>query len=43
MGVGKPSDIVGAVLRGVDMFDCVIPTRSGLEMVKLLLKMERLI
>lgn len=29
MGVGKPSDIVGSVLRGVDMFDCVIPTRSG--------------
>lgn len=29
MGVGKPPDIVGAVLRGVDMFDCVIPTRSG--------------
>jgi queuine tRNA-ribosyltransferase len=29
MGVGKPSDILGAVLRGVDMFDCVIPTRSG--------------
>ena len=29
MGVGKPSDIVGAVYRGVDMFDCVIPTRSG--------------
>ncbi|CAG7594384.1 MAG: tRNA guanosine(34) transglycosylase Tgt [Candidatus Midichloria sp.] len=29
MGVGKPSDIVGAVERGVDMFDCVIPTRSG--------------
>ena len=29
MGVGKPEDIVGAVLRGVDMFDCVIPTRSG--------------
>ena len=29
MGVGKPSDMVGAVLRGVDMFDCVIPTRSG--------------
>jgi queuine tRNA-ribosyltransferase len=29
MGVGKPDDIVGAVLRGVDMFDCVIPTRSG--------------
>jgi queuine tRNA-ribosyltransferase len=29
MGVGKPPDIVGAVLRGVDMFDCVLPTRSG--------------
>ena len=29
MGVGKPSDIVGAVKRGVDMFDCVMPTRSG--------------
>jgi queuine tRNA-ribosyltransferase len=29
MGVGKPSDLVGAVLRGVDMFDCVLPTRSG--------------
>lgn len=29
MGVGKPSDIVGAVERGVDMFDCVMPTRSG--------------
>ena len=29
MGVGKPDDIVGAVLRGVDMFDCVLPTRSG--------------
>ena len=29
MGVGKPLDIVGAVLRGVDMFDCVMPTRSG--------------
>jgi queuine tRNA-ribosyltransferase len=29
MGVGKPIDIVEAVLRGVDMFDCVIPTRSG--------------
>jgi len=29
MGVGKPDDIVGAVERGVDMFDCVIPTRSG--------------
>ena len=27
MGVGKPSDIVGAVARGVDMFDCVLPTR----------------
>ena len=29
MGVGKPDDIAGAVLRGVDMFDCVLPTRSG--------------
>ena len=29
MGVGKPDDIVGAVCRGVDMFDCVLPTRSG--------------
>ena len=29
MGVGKPDDIIGAVARGVDMFDCVIPTRSG--------------
>ncbi len=29
MGVGKPIDIVEAVYRGVDMFDCVIPTRSG--------------
>lgn len=29
MGVGKPEDIVEAVLRGVDMFDCVIPTRNG--------------
>jgi queuine tRNA-ribosyltransferase len=29
MGVGKPEDIVGAVYYGVDMFDCVIPTRSG--------------
>jgi queuine tRNA-ribosyltransferase len=29
MGVGKPDDLVGAVARGVDMFDCVIPTRSG--------------
>lgn len=29
MGVGTPSDIVGAAMRGVDMFDCVIPTRSG--------------
>jgi len=29
MGVGKPDDILGAVERGVDMFDCVIPTRSG--------------
>lgn len=29
MGVGKPDDLVGAVARGVDMFDCVLPTRSG--------------
>ena len=29
MGVGKPSDLVGAVKRGIDMFDCVLPTRSG--------------
>ncbi len=29
MGVGKPSDLVGAVARGIDMFDCVLPTRSG--------------
>ncbi len=29
MGVGKPDDIVGAVERGVDMFDCVLPSRSG--------------
>ena len=29
MGVGMPSDILGAVKRGVDMFDCVLPTRSG--------------
>jgi queuine tRNA-ribosyltransferase len=29
MGVGKPEDLVGAVMRGVDMFDCVMPTRSG--------------
>jgi len=29
MGVGKPADLVGAVKRGVDMFDCVLPTRSG--------------
>jgi queuine tRNA-ribosyltransferase len=29
MGVGKPDDIVGGVVRGIDMFDCVIPTRSG--------------
>ncbi|MFL2806289.1 MAG: tRNA guanosine(34) transglycosylase Tgt [Paracoccaceae bacterium] len=29
MGVGKPDDIIGAVERGVDMFDCVLPTRSG--------------
>ena len=29
MGVGTPSDILGAVNEGVDMFDCVMPTRSG--------------
>ena len=29
MGVGKPDDIIGAVARGIDMFDCVLPTRSG--------------
>jgi queuine tRNA-ribosyltransferase len=29
MGVGKPSDIVGAVKRGIDMMDCVLPSRSG--------------
>ncbi len=29
MGVGMPEDIIGAVMRGVDMFDCVLPTRSG--------------
>jgi queuine tRNA-ribosyltransferase len=29
MGVGKPDDIVEAVRRGIDMFDCVLPTRSG--------------
>ncbi|MEM9726480.1 MAG: tRNA guanosine(34) transglycosylase Tgt [Pseudomonadota bacterium] len=29
MGVGKPEDLVGAVMRGIDMFDCVLPTRSG--------------
>ena len=29
MGVGKPSDLVESVRRGIDMFDCVLPTRSG--------------
>ncbi len=29
MGVGKPADIIGGIARGVDMFDCVLPTRSG--------------
>ena len=29
MGVGKPDDLVGAVERGIDMFDCVLPTRSA--------------
>lgn len=29
MGIGKPKDLVGGVLRGIDLFDCVLPTRSG--------------
>jgi queuine tRNA-ribosyltransferase len=29
MGVGRPEDILGAVMRGIDMFDCVMPTRAG--------------
>ena len=29
MGVGRPADLIGGVLRGIDMFDCVMPTRSG--------------
>lgn len=29
MGVGKPDDLVGGVMRGIDMFDCVLPSRSG--------------
>lgn len=29
MGVGRPDDIIGAVARGIDMFDCVLPSRSG--------------
>ena len=29
MGAGTPSDILGAVGQGIDMFDCVLPTRSG--------------
>ena len=29
MGVGKPEDLIGAVARGIDLFDCVLPTRSG--------------
>jgi queuine tRNA-ribosyltransferase len=29
MGIGRPADLVGAVLRGVDLFDCVLPTRNG--------------
>jgi queuine tRNA-ribosyltransferase len=29
MGVGRPADILHAVLRGIDMFDCVLPTRNG--------------
>jgi queuine tRNA-ribosyltransferase len=29
MGVGKPADLIGAITRGIDLFDCVLPTRSG--------------
>jgi queuine tRNA-ribosyltransferase len=29
MGVGRPTDLVEAVLRGIDLFDCVLPTRNG--------------
>ena len=29
MGVGRPSDLIKGVLRGIDMFDCVMPTRNG--------------
>jgi queuine tRNA-ribosyltransferase len=29
MGVGTPQDMLGAIARGIDMFDCVMPTRSG--------------
>jgi queuine tRNA-ribosyltransferase len=29
MGIGKPADLIGAVARGIDLFDCVLPTRSG--------------
>ena len=29
MGVGTPDDLLGAVARGIDMFDCVLPTRNG--------------
>jgi queuine tRNA-ribosyltransferase len=29
MGVGTPDDLIGAVARGIDMFDCVMPTRAG--------------
>ena len=42
MGVGTPSDILGAVKEGIDMFDCVMPTRS-VEPAWLLLGMENLI
>ena len=42
MGVGTPSDILGAVKRGIDMFDCVLPTRSGRTGLALL-GMEKLI
>ena len=29
MGVGRPSDLIEAIIRGVDLFDCVMPTRNG--------------
>ena len=36
MGVGMPDDILGAVARGIDMFDCVVPTRAGPHRARLL-------